>query len=151
MQCINELYLLQNAKGIDQGDVSIQICRLTKIGIPMLKIRRSYLYMGIPYLGKTTFVWRWGPGGSLQMDATKQHPIQAKCTLENIVTWASWQMRKLRVAHAPGTFSLPPRVSDARVVIHAVIANYRFSLKLVVVKTFPAFPAYEQAANFRIW
>ena len=62
-------------------------------------------------------------------------------------------------AHAPGmpgTFSLPPRVSDpdmrdARAVMHAGIANKRFPLKSVAGKTFPEFPVHAQPAIFRIW
>ena len=66
---------------------------------------------------------------------------------------------KLWVAHAPrmpGTFSLPPRVSDPGMhhgtcVMHVGIANKRFALKSVAGETFPAFPAHAQPAILRIW
>ena len=68
---------------------------------------------------------------------------------------------KLWVTHAPGmpgTFSTPPQVGDpdmhhgnARAVMHAGIVNWRFPLKLVAGKTFPAFPAHAQPAIWRIW
>ena len=61
----------------------------------------------------------------------------------------------------PGTFSPPPRVSDpdmhydtcrdARAVMHAGIANWRFPLKSVARKTFPTFPVHAQPAILRIW
>ena len=61
----------------------------------------------------------------------------------------------------PGTFSPPPRVSypdmhydtcrDARAVMHAGIANWRFPLKSVAGKTFPTFPVHAQPAILRIW
>ena len=51
------------------GAVSIQTCRLTSIGIPILKIRRSrdrlIFNMGILYPGKTVFILRQGPGRSI--------------------------------------------------------------------------------------
>ena len=43
------------------GPDSIYRCRLTSIGIPMLKIRRSLPWKS-PYLGKTVFILRQGPG-----------------------------------------------------------------------------------------
>ena len=42
-------------------------------------------------------------------------------------------------------------VRDARAVMHAGIANYRFPLKLVAWNTFSAFPAYAQPAILGIW
>ena len=78
-----------------------------------------------------------------------------------VAPWASYQIRKIAGAHAPGmpeTFSPPPRVNDrdmlhgtcghARAVMHAGIANPRFPLKAVMGKTFPAFPAQAQTRNF---
>ena len=40
---------------------------------------------------------------------------------------------------------------DARAVMHAWIANYRFPLKSVVGKMFPTFPAHAQPVILRIW
>ena len=50
----------------DLGAVSTQRCRLTSIGIPMIKKKRShdrlFVNMGIPpYLAKTVSILRWGP------------------------------------------------------------------------------------------
>ena len=42
-------------------------------------------------------------------------------------------------------------VRDARAVMHAGIANWRFPLTSVAGKTFPAFPAHAQPAILRIW
>ena len=42
-------------------------------------------------------------------------------------------------------------VRDARAVMHAGIANWRFHLNSVVGKTFPAFPAHAQPAILGIW
>ena len=42
-------------------------------------------------------------------------------------------------------------VRDARAVMHAGIANWRFHLKSVVGKTFLAFPAHAQPAILGIW
>ena len=73
---------------------------------------------------------------------------------------------KLRVAHAlgmPGKFSYATtgkrsrhasrhvRDRDARVVMHAGIANLRLPVKTVAGKMFPAFPAHTQPAILRIW
>ena len=48
------------------GTISIEKCCLTSIGITMLKVRRSCdrlnFNMGIPYMGKTVFILRRGPG-----------------------------------------------------------------------------------------
>ena len=40
---------------------------------------------------------------------------------------------------------------DPRAVIHAGIANYRWPLKSVAGKTFPAFPVHAQSSILRIW
>ena len=56
------------------------------------------------------------------------------------MSWASCQMRKLRVAHAtgmPGTFSPPPRVRYP-------------DMHHGTCVTFPAFPAHEQPTILRI-
>ena len=50
--------IIRNASMWNLGTVSIYRCRLTSIGIPMLKI----LNMGIPYLGQMAFILRRGPG-----------------------------------------------------------------------------------------
>ena len=42
-------------------------------------------------------------------------------------------------------------VRDARAVMHAGIANWRFPMKSVAGKTFPAFPAHAQPAILHIW
>ena len=65
------------------------------------------------------------------------------CRTCHVEPWASCQIRKIADAHAHGmlgTFSTPPRISnpdmhhghvrDARAVMHAGIANSRFSLNL---------------------
>ena len=44
-----------------------------------------------------------------------------------------------------------PTCVTARAVMHGGIANNRFSFKLVVGKTFPAFLVHAQPANLRIW
>ena len=48
-----------------QGPNSIKICRLTSIGIPIIKIRWSHdcliFIMEIPIPGRTVFILRWGP------------------------------------------------------------------------------------------
>ena len=80
------------------------------------------------------------------------------------MSWASYQIRKLRVAHVPGMpGTFPPAIAgwrsrhasrhvrDARAVMHAGIANYWFPLKSVAGKTFPTFPAHAQPTLSRIW
>ena len=57
----------------DQGGISIQRCRLTSIGIPILKTRRShrpsYLWHGnLHTWKKTVFISRWGPEGEPKLD-----------------------------------------------------------------------------------
>ena len=77
------------------------------------------------------------------------------------VPWASCQIRKIAGAHAPGmpgTFSLSPHVSDpdmqsrhvrdARAVMHAGIANKRFSLKSAAGGNVPGIPGACATCNF---
>ena len=76
-----------------------------------------------------------------------------------LVTWASYQIRKIADAHAlgmPGSFSPPSQISnpdmrDARVVMHAGIANQQYPLKSAAGQMFPAFPAHAQPKVLRIW
>ena len=61
--CFRALFLEDcYSKDVNQGAVSIWRCRLTSIGIPMLKIRRSrdrlMFNIVIPYLGKTVIILR---------------------------------------------------------------------------------------------
>ena len=93
--------------------------------------------------------------------------------------WASYQIRKLWVVHAPGmpgTFSPLPRVANmtcitararllsdkkpmcflsdcghVRAVMPARIANSRVPFKSVAEKMILAFPAHAQPAILRIW
>ena len=68
---------------------------------------------------------------------------------------------KLRVVHAPGTFSpatagqrsrhASRHVRHARALMHVGIASQQFPLKSEAGKTFPAFPAHAQPAIVRIW
>ena len=93
--------------------------------------------------------------------------LKVQCMID--VLWMLWhgplaKYAKLRVAHAPGMpgTSFPAtagqrsrhasrHVRDARAVMHAGIAKYRFPFKSVVVKTFPAFLVHAQPASLRIW
>ena len=94
-------------------------------------------------------------------DRNKQHQ------LKYFMTWASCQIRKLRVMDAPGrpgTFSPPPQVRDfdmhhGTCVTHLpwcmpglLTSGFRWSpLKSVEGKTLPAFPAHAQPAILLIW
>ena len=59
------------ADQMNQGVIQISSCRLTSIGIPMLKIRRSHdrliFNMGIPIPGKDGLYIETGPGTHLSI------------------------------------------------------------------------------------
>ena len=89
---------------------------------------------------------------------------QLEIAIEKPTVWASYQIRKIVSCACTGnagnvflaTMGLRSRhasrhVRDARAVMHAGIASYRFPLKSVAGKTFPAFPAHAQPAILRIW
>ena len=78
--------------------------------------------------------------------------------------WASYQIRKIAGAHAPGmlgTFSLPPRVSDPDMHHGTCVTHVPWYMPGSLTggflwirrrgKTFPAFPAHAQPAILRIW
>ena len=85
-----------------------------------------------------------------------------RCSVD-VVTWASYQIRNIAGCACAGNARnvFPTTVGwrsrqasrhagDARAVMHAGIANYRFPFKLVARKTFPAFLAHAQPAILRI-
>ena len=80
------------------------------------------------------------------------------------ISWASCQISKISSCACAGnagivfptTVGKRPRhaswhVRDARAVMHAGIAKWRFPLKSVAGKSFPAFPTHAQSAFLRIW
>ena len=71
-----------------QGTVSIYRCHFTNIGIPMLKIRRSpdrlIFNMGIPYLGKTVFILRRGPGRKSSFKLVVRRSLVVHCIMSLI-------------------------------------------------------------------
>ena len=80
------------------------------------------------------------------------------------LVWASYQIREVAGAHAPGmlgTFSPPPLVSDPDMHHGTCVTHVpwcmpgsltsRFLLSRRRGKTFPAFPAHAQPAILRIW
>ena len=78
------------------------------------------------------------------------------------LSWTSCQIRKIAGCACAGNAGnvFPASASkrsrhasllDARAVMHAGVANWRFPLKSVAGKTFPAFPAHAQHAILRIW
>ena len=84
--------------------------------------------------------------------------------LRLFLVWASCQIRKISGCGCtgnarevfPATAGQRSRhasrhVRDKRAVMHTRIANWRFLLKSVAGKTFPAFPAHAQPAILRIW
>ena len=73
------------------GDVSLWICRLTRIGIPIIKISRSYDRLifnnGNDILGKTVFILKRGPdSGPVQGSGPRLH-INVVDTFENQQSW----------------------------------------------------------------
>ena len=80
------------------GGVLNKRCRLTNVGITVLKIRRSrdclIFNMGIPYLGKTVFILRRGPA-SLRVDnmegygAMYDFSLSWKTLLVWVIIWTS--------------------------------------------------------------
>ena len=81
-----------------------------------------------------------------------------------IYVWASYQIRIIAGAHAPGmpgTFSPPPRVSDPDMHHGTCVTHVPWCMPGSLTssflwswwrgKTFPAFPAHAQPAILRIW
>ena len=75
--------------------------------------------------------------------------------------WASYQIRKIAGAHAPGKFSPPPRVNDPGMHHGTCVTHVPWCMPGSLTndflwsrrrgKTFPAFPAHAQTAILRIW
>ena len=97
-------------------------------------------------------------------DSGRLHHISQWIRYVVMQTWASFQIRKIAgyawAGNAgnvfPANAGLQTRhesrqVRDARAVMHTGIATYRFPLKSVMGKTFPAFPVHAQPAILRIW
>ena len=83
---------------------------------------------------------------------------------EDIMTWASCQIRKIAGAHAPGmsgTFSPSPQVCDPDMHHGTCVTHVPWCMPGSLTsgflwnrrrgKTFPAFPAHAQPANLHIW
>ena len=90
--------------------------------------------------------------------------IPKSCIVLAPTAWASYQIRKVADAHAPGipgTFSLPPRVNDPDMHHGTCVTHVPWCMPGSLTsgflwrrwrgKTFPAFPAHAQPSILRIW
>ena len=105
-------------QGVELGAVSISRCRLTSIGTPKLKIRRSrdrlIFNLGIPIL-----ILRWGPG-----DNSLSGPIMA-------------QFSDVYMHHQASTCELLINISVVPVFVLSYAINFSAETHAFVICTFP--------------